>query len=158
MQKEKTMEDLISRQAAIAKDTNVPSTDLISRQAAIDARCKACYGEGDYHKCDGYPETNTWCDELVALRALPSAQPDPSAYSDKLWRAAYERGKAEAQRWIPCSERLPEKEAYYLITYGGAVTWQHWLHNRWYGIGDPERVTAWMPLPKPYRAERREDG
>ena len=48
--------------------------DLISRQAAMDAICKACSMEGDYHKCDGYPETSTWCDELVALRALPSAQ------------------------------------------------------------------------------------
>ena len=28
---------------------------------------------------------------------LPSAQPDLSDYSDKLWRAAYERGKKEAQ-------------------------------------------------------------
>ena len=51
--------------------------DLISRQAAIDAICKACSMEGDYHKCDGYPETSTWCEELVALRALPSAQPEP---------------------------------------------------------------------------------
>ena len=49
--------------------------DLISRQAAIDVICKACSMEEDYHKCDGYPETSTWCDELVALRALPSAQP-----------------------------------------------------------------------------------
>ena len=48
--------------------------ELISREAAIDAICKACSMEGDYHKCDGYPETSTWCDELVALRALPSAQ------------------------------------------------------------------------------------
>ena len=51
-------------------------TDLISRQAAIDAICKACSMEEDYHKCDGYPETSTWCDYLVALRALPSTQPD----------------------------------------------------------------------------------
>lgn len=50
--------------------------DMISRQNAIDAICKACSMEGDYHKCDGYPETSTWCDELVALRALPSAQPE----------------------------------------------------------------------------------
>lgn len=50
--------------------------DLISRQEAIDAICKACSMEGDYHKCDGYPETSTWCEELVALRALPSAQPE----------------------------------------------------------------------------------
>lgn len=52
------------------------SLDCVSRQAAIDAICKACSMEEDYHKCDGYPETSTWCDELVALRALPSAQPE----------------------------------------------------------------------------------
>ena len=52
------------------------SDDTISRRAAIEAICKACSMEGDYHKCDGYPETSTWCDELVALRALPSAQPE----------------------------------------------------------------------------------
>lgn len=51
-------------------------SDTIYRQDAIDAICKACSIDEDYHKCNGYPETSTWCDELVALRALPSAQPD----------------------------------------------------------------------------------
>ena len=51
--------------------------DSISRQAAIDAICKACSMDEDYHKCDGYPETSTWCDELVALRSLPSADVQP---------------------------------------------------------------------------------
>ena len=31
------------------------------------------------------------------VEALPSAQPDLSEYSDKLWKNAYERGKAEAE-------------------------------------------------------------
>lgn len=38
---------------------------------------------------------------------LPSAQPDLSSYSDKLWRAAYERGKAEARmrgRWVEVTD------------------------------------------------------
>lgn len=48
--------------------------DTIYRQDAIEAICKVCSMEEDYHKCDGYPETSTWCDSLVALRALPSAQ------------------------------------------------------------------------------------
>lgn len=52
-------------------------SDLIDRQAAIDAICKVCFIEEDYHNCNGYSETSTWCDELVALRALPSAQPEP---------------------------------------------------------------------------------
>lgn len=63
--------------------------DLISRKAAIDAICKVCTIEEDYHKCNGYPETSTWCDELVALRALPSAHPintieELKAEADKL--------------------------------------------------------------------------
>ena len=61
------------------------ATDCISRQAAIDALCKACSIEGDYHKCDGYPETSTWCDYLVSLRALPSAQTEIIKCEDCRW-------------------------------------------------------------------------
>ena len=53
--------------------------DLISRQEAIDAICKTCYLL-DYHECSGYPEDSTWCDELVALRKLPSAQAELYGY------------------------------------------------------------------------------
>ena len=46
-----------------------------------------------------------WCvgdvREIVDhVNEMPSAQPDLSSYSDKLWRNAYERGKAEAQAEI----------------------------------------------------------
>ena len=34
------------------------------------------------------------------ISTLPSAHPDLSGYSDRLWKAAYERGKAEAQAEI----------------------------------------------------------
>ena len=52
---------------------------IIYLDDAIEAICKACSMEEDYHRCDGYPETSTWCDSLVALRALPSAQPERKA-------------------------------------------------------------------------------
>lgn len=48
--------------------------DLISRQAAIDAVCESCSLVGDYHKCDGYPKDSIWCEEITALRKVPSAQ------------------------------------------------------------------------------------
>lgn len=57
--------------------------DLIERQMAIETICKVCSMEEDYHKCDGYSETSTWCDELVALRALPSAQSETSLMTVK---------------------------------------------------------------------------
>ena len=50
-----------------------------------------------------------WVDRQPTI--APSAQPDLSSYSDKLWRAAYERGKAEAQprrlrgRWVETERR-----------------------------------------------------
>ena len=71
-------------------------SDLISRQEAIDALM-------------AWEEDSVWDDECLKHRGepywvapsdvierLPSAQPDLSGYSDKLWKAAYERGKAEA--------------------------------------------------------------
>ena len=88
------------------------------------------------------------------IEELPSAQPD--------------------QRWIPCSERLPEKSGRYLVTRGSNVCGSLW--NRVYilnysdlmglkkekiwwsgnvGKSDFEKyddVLAWMPLPEPYKA------
>ena len=48
--------------------------DLISRQAAIDAICKACANGDDYVKCVERRPESTFCDEIVALRKLPSEE------------------------------------------------------------------------------------
>lgn len=78
--------------------------DLIYRQAAIDAlRAMQTYKlfAGDDMLLIDQAEAQT------ELMMLPSAQPDMSEYSDKLWKAAYERGKAEGREkrkkghWIP---------------------------------------------------------
>lgn len=87
---------------------------------------------------------------------------------------------AEAEpRWIPCSERLPEKSGRYLVTRGlnacGAVWNRVYIINYsdlmglkseriWWdgnvGKSDFERiddVTAWMPLPEPYKMDEVEE-
>jgi hypothetical protein len=127
-------------------------SDLISRQAAIDAFYK-------------HPNINwTTLDVLAKIDALPSAQPDLSGYSDKLWKAAYERGKAEAwQRWIPCSEMLPEPrkavlgyapryQNIYALYYDSAYGWMIWnpLRDDCFPNSQGE-IVAWMPLPEAYR-------
>ena len=43
-----------------------------------------------------YRQLSIWLNELKWLRERFQSQPDLSEYSDKLWKRAYERGKAEA--------------------------------------------------------------
>lgn len=64
--------------------------------------------------------------------------------------AAYERGK-HANKWIPVSERLPEKTGKYLVTVKNG--------NVYAGVFDEYSgqfqcaATAWMPLPDPYQSD-----
>lgn len=76
---------------------------------------------------------------------------------------AIETLSADAE-WIPCSERLPDIGNRCLVTLSNNVVAIGTLHNeddkRWHlepasmmiaYHGDS--VTAWMPLPKPYRED-----
>lgn len=52
-------------------------------------------------------------------------------------------------RWIPVSERLPEKEGYYITqTMYQEVYCDYWEGER---FERTETVIAWMPLPEPYK-------
>ena len=71
----------------------------------------------------------------------------------------------EQTGWIPCSERPPKKSGGYLCTFGKtnlvgtdryitesyAKTWFE-EPEEYIGWGS-KNVIAWMPLPKPYKAE-----
>ena len=88
-----------------------------------------------------------------------------------------------AQRWIPCSERLPEKDDRYLVTvllyfdeypYVSVSSFAHDLESvdkygfegrkraGWYNYDDEygylerDGVVAWMPLPEPYEPPKEE--
>lgn len=79
-----------------------------------------------------------------------------------------------ADQWIPCSEKLPDEEGSYLCTYGkyhmGVYRFSNDLYSvddydfteykgragfyaydsEW-GYGEVDYITAWMPLPEPYK-------
>ena len=72
-------------------------------------------------------------------------------------------------RWLSVSERLPKKTGWYLITVKGykgkdgvCEMCYRKPENYWTGsditrkILDSNEVTAWMPLPEPYKAESKE--
>lgn len=67
------------------------------------------------------------------------------------------RKKRPRGEWIPCSERLPDKEEkIYLVTidYGDGLSCIaprfFWNKERLWNEAE-EYITAWMPLPEPYK-------
>ena len=78
---------------------------------------------------------------------------------------AYECGRHE-HRWIPVSERLPERDVKVMIcSLNGGIdvayhTIKEWTENQWEWVAlrtlgysktyRDNKVVAWMPLPEPY--------
>ena len=60
------------------------------------------------------------------------------------------------QRWIPVTERLPEKSGYYLATVD--IGWKIVdviYFNNGSGFLMANTVKAWKPRPEPYQGERK---
>lgn len=69
------------------------------------------------------------------------------------------RSSRDNDIWIPVDERLPEDETMMLVTCqtkaGRRSVNRAWYGaGCWHGMGSMSGVTAWMPLPEPYRLER----
>lgn len=143
--------------------------DLISRQAAIDALWKALYEYEDKTEKQFQESEDLDIEDWIVHRifAQDMSAEDMQAIIDL----------PPAQQWIPCSERLPENEDIYLVTFDKSnlldnetqVTDAYWINNQWqYGVLEsyehrmPKlvvepieelKVIAWMPFPEPYKGE-----
>lgn len=147
------MDDYISRQAAIARAVPL---NLFGREVMMVS--------------------------VSELENLPSAQPEHNPDDERkiadLHKMVNYLLSQQEQRWIPCSERLPEEDTEVLISYrykegegdtdhvniditsygtvcfGGRKihTLKEWRQPFDYFHANYE-VIAWMPLPEPYRKE-----
>ena len=170
----KKIEELPSAQPEPCVDTIDALDESIKHfdDMAEECRRNANIEQNDYmdmrDDAAEYRQLSIWLNELKWLRERFQSQPDLSEYSDKLWKAAYERGKAEAQqKWIPCSERLPKKNGFYLCTTKDCITILEFIEGNPHYHEEPSFVSdvlgkcnsyvvAWMPLPEPYREEGEE--
>ena len=108
--------------------------DLISRLAAIDAVVA--------WTVEDRPDIEMPTDLINRIKNIPSAQPEP--------------------HWIPCSERLPEKDQICIVTDDTQrCAYEYGFHNDtydevngWTYLG--HKIIAWMPLPEPWRGESNE--
>ena len=74
--------------------------------------------------------------------------------------ALYAARKAleQEQKWIPCSEKLPEEMGTYLVTldyekHGTGITTLWFYGSLGWDLCVADAVTAWMPLPQPHKEE-----
>lgn len=72
--------------------------------------------------------------------------------------------KVQKHEWIPCSERLPDEEVLCCDTRGEMIIGYPYPDeesNTGFSVESDDvfmiDCAAWMPLPKPYKAERRTD-
>lgn len=124
-------------------------SDLISRQAVFDALIEKGQNSKRYKLGENW-ELNL--PEIIeAINAIPSAESE--------------------QKWIPCSERLPEDEYVLISKIPSKISGSKWSVDiairtedprsgriQWrdsgFGVIQDDKVLAWMPLPEPYRGDR----
>ena len=92
--------------------------------------------------------------------------------ADEHWQLAEWLRELKAYKesdWIPCSERLPNRNGCYLVWrphfwggekgmpaicyFDGQNTWHDSYGVDFERVLHPDDVTAWKPLPEPYRGE-----
>lgn len=96
-----------------------------------------------------------WIAENAYARGYNTAKAEIALSGE--YERAYQRGKTDAQRWIPCSERLPDKPIRVQAQLDNWWIVTAYYDNAWHTVPDigqelkNDEVIAWMPLPEQWR-------
>lgn len=146
-------------------------SDLIKRQDAIDAFRKATADGDKVDFCvsvindlpSAEARTQMSSADLIsrqdAINAIENTDCELSADAwDELTNAIMQL--PSAQRWIPCSERLPDINSDVLatlecgdLTYAWRFDDNYWCICEGDSTATTSEILAWMPLPEAYREE-----
>ena len=116
-------------------------SDLISRQAAIDALDKTCDITCQYSK----KQRDVMCGACPLGSAFDAIEDLPSVEAVPKWIPVTER-LPEMNEWVLCHRNKPIKiNVSRLVYIGGEIHWEDT------SLRFNDFVTAWMPLPEPYK-------
>lgn len=95
------------------------------------------------------------CQDFCHHTLNPEAAKNFDLISDQPTRKKYFENQKSG--WIPCSERLPEKNGRYLASWVSNLTNKYNIDSIFFAYGEWDccngEVEAWMPLPKPAKVE-----
>ena len=99
-------------------------------------------------------------DVMLYIARFPTADAVERKDIEAECELAYKHGWSNCfaeHRWIPVSERLPEKNGRYLVCGNDKIWICRFMHldsvHGWNNDAWNPRVEAWIPLPEPYRKE-----
>ena len=98
-------------------------------------------------------------DRQIVFNALKAAVEDVGVLDIVDIMAVFENlPPADVPQWIPCSERMPENGRTVLVTDWGETDFGRRYDGRWWSYDDVLKdVSAWMPLPEPYKKDGDEE-
>lgn len=97
-------------------------------------------------------EVNKQKEEYI-VNQLISLNIDPDVLMKQTLEIERLNKELDKYKWIPCEERLPEDEGYYLVTDGWGDVEVDWFHIQDVDskfFTHSEVVVAWMMFPEPY--------